>query len=148
MTNAIAVNSARSRVMDSFNQQNVMGLIGANLAMVEAGQVDIVLPYRADLCQQHGFLHAGISSMIADSAGGYAALSIFDQGENVLTTEFKMNFLEPAQGDRFMARGRVVKPGRRMTVCQVEVYAYQDGLRVLCVVGLMTVVRVKAMGVE
>ena len=104
--------------------------------------MDIVLPYRQDLCQQNGFLHAGISTTIADSAGGYAAFSLFQPGEDVLTSEFKMNFLAPAKGDRYVASGRVVKPGKRLSICQVEVHAYDGEQATLCVIGLLTAVRV------
>ena len=86
-----------------------MRLLGAELALVEPGRVEITLPYRADLCQQNGYLHAGISTTIADTAGGYAAYSLFEPGQDVLTSEFKMNFLAPAKGERYTATGRVVK---------------------------------------
>ncbi|SEK08616.1 PaaI family thioesterase [Achromobacter sp. NFACC18-2] len=131
-----------ARVQASFDQQSIMALLGARLGAVEPGRVDIVLPYRADLCQQNGFLHAGISTTIADSAGGYAAFTLFGPGEDVLTSEFKMNFLAPAKGDRFLATGRVVKPGKRLSVCQVEMHAYDGEQATLCVIGLLTAVRV------
>lgn len=130
------------RVKANFDQQGVMTLIGAKLDVVEPGRVDILLPYREDLCQQNGFLHAGITSTIADSAGGYAAYSLFGPGEDVLTSEFKMNFLAPADGDRFIATGRVVKPGRRLSICQVEVHAYRGEQATQCLIGLLTTVRV------
>ena len=130
------------RVRDNFARQTIMTLFGARMTRVEPGQVDIELPYREDLCQQNGYLHAGISTTIADSAGGYAALSLFEAGEDVLTSEFKMNFLSPADGERFVATGRVLKPGRRLSICHVEVHAYRGGQATLCVVGLMTAVRV------
>ena len=95
-----------------------MRLLGAELALVEPGRVEITLPYRADLCQQNGYLHAGISTTIADTAGGYAAYSLFEPGQDVLTSEFKMNFLAPAKGERYTATGRVVKPGRRLSICR------------------------------
>jgi len=131
-----------ARVQASFGQQSIMALLGAKLDAVEPGRVDIVLPYRADLCQQNGFLHAGISTTIADSAGGYAAFTLFGPDEEVLTSEFKMNFLAPAKGDRFVATGRVVKPGKRLSVCQVEMHAYDGEHATLCVIGLLTAVRV------
>ena len=133
---------ARARVQASFEQQSIMQLIGARLGDVAPGQVTIELPFRADLCQQNGFLHAGISTTIADSAGGYAAYSLFAPGEDVLTSEFKMNFLAPAGGERFVAHGRVLKPGKRLQVCQVEMHAWRGGEATLCLVGLLTTVRV------
>ncbi|MDM9557528.1 MULTISPECIES: PaaI family thioesterase [Bordetella] len=139
---AAAAQAARQRVYDSFGKQTVMAAFGARLCRVEPGQVDIELPFRPDLCQQNGYLHAGIGTTIADSAGGYAALSLFEPGEDVLTSEFKMNFLAPADGERFLATGRVLKAGRRLAVCQVEVIAYRGGQATQCVAGLMTAVRV------
>ena len=142
MTPSNAAVDPASRVQASFSQQSIMALLGAKLDTVEPGRVDIVLPYRADLCQQNGFLHAGISTTIADSAGGYAAFTLFGPDEDVLTSEFKMNFLAPARGDRFVATGRVVKPGKRLSVCQVEMHAYDGEHATLCVIGLLTAVRV------
>ena len=91
-----------------------MRLLGAELALVEPGRVEITLPYRADLCQQNGYLHAGISTTIADTAGGYAAYSLFEPGQDVLTSEFKMNFLAPAKGELHGHRPR----GRRAGACR------------------------------
>jgi uncharacterized protein (TIGR00369 family) len=116
-----------ARVRASFARQAIMGLIGARLSRVEPGLVEIELPYRADLTQQHGFFHAGITSTIADSAGGYAAYSLMPAGASVLTTEFKINLLAPAEGELLRALGRVVKPGRLLTVCDVDVFALKDG---------------------
>ena len=114
-------------VRDSFSRQGIMELIGARLTRVEPGLVEIELPYRADLTQQHGFFHAGITSTIADSAGGYAAFSLMPAEASVLTTEFKINLLAPAEGELLRAVGRVVRPGRLLTVCEVDVFALKDG---------------------
>ena len=100
-----------ARVRDSFGRQSIMGLIGAEMSEVVPGRVVIELPFRADLCQQHGFFHAGVTTTIADSAGGYAAFSLFPADASVLTTEFKINLVAPAAGDRLRAVGQVVKPG-------------------------------------
>lgn len=126
------------RTRDSFARQTVMALIGAELIRVEPGLVEIQLPYREDLCQQHGFFHAGITSTIADSAGGYAAFTLFPPEASVLTTEFKINLLAPAAGERLRALGRVVKPGRTLTICDVEVFAVKDGAERLCAKLLQT----------
>ncbi len=115
------------RVRASFERQTVMDLIGARLTRVEPGLVEIELPYRRDLCQQHGFFHAGVTSTIADSAGGYAGFTLFPADASVLTVEFKINLLAPADGELLRAVGRVVKPGRTLTVTEVEVYAVKDG---------------------
>ena len=127
-----------ARVRDSFARQSIMELIGAELTRVAPGLVEIVLPYRADLCQQHGFLHAGITATIADSAGGYAAYTLFPADSSVLTTEYKINLLAPAAGERLRAVGRVVKTGRMLTICDVEVFALVDGAEKLCAKLLQT----------
>jgi uncharacterized protein (TIGR00369 family) len=101
----------------SFARQGAMALIGANLVGVAPGAVAIALPFRGDLTQQHGYLHAAVVTAILDSACGYAALSLLPAGAEVLTIEYKVNFVAPAWGRRFIARGRVTKPGRTITVC-------------------------------
>lgn len=116
-----------ARVRSSFARQTLMKTLGAVLRGVAPGAVEIELPFREDLCQQHGFLHAGVVTSIADSACGYAALSLMPADAAVLTVEFKVNLLAPARGDRFVARGRVAKPGRTLTVCTAEVTAVADG---------------------
>jgi uncharacterized protein (TIGR00369 family) len=104
-----------------------MGLVGARLARVAPGEVDIELPFRGDLVQQHGYLHAGVTTAIADSACGYAALSLMPNDAAVLSVEYKVNLLAPARGRRFLARGRVVKSGRTVSVVRGEVLAFDDG---------------------
>jgi uncharacterized protein (TIGR00369 family) len=111
------------RVRRSFDQQQAMRLLGAEMSEVAPGAVEIVLPFREDLTQQHGFVHAGIIATVADSACGYAALSLMPTSTGVLTVEFKVNLLNPAEGVRFVARGHVVKPGRTIMVCTGEVMA-------------------------
>lgn len=121
-----------ARISASFEQQTVMTAIGATLRSVAPGAVEIELPYRADLCQQDGFLHAGIVTTILDSACGYAAYTLMPVGARVLSVEFKINFLAPAVGDRFIARGSVARAGRTVTVCTGEVVAVsQDSERVI-----------------
>ncbi len=112
-----------ARVRASFDRQRVMALIGAEMTAIAPGRTEIVLPVRDDLTQQHGFVHAGIVSTIADSACGYAALSLMPPGVGVLTIEFKVNLLSPAAGRRLVARGHVVKPGRTIMVCTGDVLA-------------------------
>ncbi|HBB96001.1 MAG TPA: thioesterase [Blastocatellia bacterium] len=110
-------------VEDSFARQPIMKLIGARLSLVEPGVVEITLPYRADLLQQNGYLHAGIVTTIADSACGYAAYTLMPAGSNVLSVEFKLNLLRPAQGDTFVARAEVIKAGKTLTVVRADVFA-------------------------
>ncbi len=114
------------RVWDSFARQTVMTTIGATLERVAHGAVTIALPYREELTQQHGFLHAGILTTIVDSACGYAALSLMPLENGVLTIEYKVNFLSPAKGTHFIAHGRVLKPGRNVMVCSGDVITLQD----------------------
>ena len=114
------------RVRRSFGEQRVMSAIGASLGDVEPGAVDIVLPFRDDLTQQDGFLHAGIVATIADSACGYAAYSLMPASARVLSIEFKLNLLAPAVGERLIARGRVIRAGKTITVCRADVAAMID----------------------
>jgi len=116
-----------ARIRASFARQSIMATIGAHLARVAPGAIDIELPYRGDLTQQHGFLHAGVITIIADSACGYAALSLMPAKASVLTVEYKVNLLAPAAGERMIARGRVMKPGKTLTVCTAEVVAISEG---------------------
>jgi len=115
------------RVRVSFSRQAFMRFLGVEIRHLAPGEVDLVLPFRADLTQQHGYFHAGTTATIADSAAGYAALSLFPEGTGVLTTEFKINLLNPGRGDEIVARGRVIKSGRTLSVCRADVYGIQDG---------------------
>ena len=116
------------RIRESFGRQKAMALIGASLSAVEAGHVEIALPWRDDLTQQKGFVHGGIIGMIADTACGYAAFSLMPAGCSLVTVEYKINILAPARGS-LVARGEVIRPGRTLTVTRGEVYA-QDGKHV------------------
>ena len=107
----------------SFARQPIMNLLGARLSLVEAGVVEITLPYRADLAQQHGYLHAGVVTTIADSACGYAAYTLMPAGSEVLSVEFKVNLLRPAQGETFVARAEVIKAGKTLTVVRADVFS-------------------------
>jgi uncharacterized protein (TIGR00369 family) len=118
--------AAERRVRESFAKQAFMRLIGSGLTHVSPGEVDIELPFREDLVQQHGYLHAGVTTAIADSACGYAALSLMPDDAAVLSVEFKVNMLAPAKGMRFLARGRVLRSGRTITVCRGEVLAFDE----------------------
>lgn len=111
------------RVRASFANQAFMALLGAELAAVGPGRVEIRLPLRPELCQQHGFAHAGAAWSIADSAAGYAAQTLMAAGDGVLTVELKINLLAPAEGAALLARGQVERAGRRLTVCRSDVWA-------------------------
>jgi uncharacterized protein (TIGR00369 family) len=127
-----------ARVRASFARQQVMEFIGARMIRVEPGLVEIELPFRPELTQQHGFFHAGITSTIADSAGGYAGYTLFPADSSVLTVEYKMNLLAPADGERLVATGRVLKPGRSLTICELAVVAVKSGKETECAHGLQT----------
>lgn len=113
----------RERVCSSFARQGLMATIGAKITSVEPGAVEIALVPAHPVSQQHGFVHAGAVAAIADTAAGYAALTLMGPGAGVLTTEFKINLVAPASGDRIVARGRVIKSGRTLTLAQTEVFA-------------------------
>lgn len=116
------------RVRDSYERQRVMDHLGARLTRVEPGLVEIELTRRDELTQQHGFVHAGVVSTALDSACGYAAFSLMDAEAGVLTVEYKVNLLAPADGDLIVARGEVVRPGRTLTVCRGEAFVTaEDG---------------------
>jgi uncharacterized protein (TIGR00369 family) len=116
-----------SRVRTSFARQQLMATLGATLERVAPGEVDVRLPFQPSLSQQHGFLHAGAVTAIVDTACGYAALTLMPPGAAVLSIEFKVNLLAPGRGDSFLARGRVLKAGRTITVCAGEVHASVRG---------------------
>ena len=132
-----------SRVRVSFARQQVMVTLGATLHSVAPGEIEIHMPFRADLTQQHGFLHAGIVTTIVDSACGYAAFTLMPPDTGVLTVEYKVNFMTPAQGSLMIARGHVIKAGRTISVCTGEVFAVQDGKEKLAVVMQATVITVR-----
>ncbi|KAA2242247.1 PaaI family thioesterase [Salinarimonas soli] len=117
------------RVARSFARQGLMETIGARLATVRPGEVEIVLDVTPRVSQQHGFVHAGAVSSIADSAAGYAGLTVMPAEAGVLTVEFKINLLAPAAGERLFATGRVVRAGRSIVVAQAEVEAESAGRR-------------------
>jgi uncharacterized protein (TIGR00369 family) len=119
------------RVRTSFARQGAMALIGAELLVVEPGYCAIALVPRAEISQQHGYVHAGIVGTIVDTAGGYAGYTLFPEDSSVLTVEFKLNLLAPAGGERLVAEGRVIKPGRSLAITQGEVYAERGGSRTL-----------------
>jgi len=127
-----------ARTRESFAKQGIMRLIGAELERVEPGLVQIALPFKPELSQQHGFFHAGILSTISDSAGGYAAFTLFPQDAGVLTVEFKINLLAAADGERLTALGRVLRFGRTLTVCQLDAHVDKGGKRTHCATGLQT----------
>jgi uncharacterized protein (TIGR00369 family) len=131
-------------VRESFARQTIMATLGASLLSVEKGLVRIGLPHAPHICQQHGFLHAGVITTIVDSACGYAGLSVMPEGSAVLTVEFKVNLLAPGKGERFEAEGRVIKAGRTLVVTQGEVTAISGGQRSTIALMTATLMRLEA----
>lgn len=128
-----------ARVRASFARQTAMTTIGARLLRVAPAEVEIELPFRDDLTQQHGFFHGGLVAAILDTACGYAALSLMPADAAPLTVEYKINFVSPARGDRLIARGRVTRPGRILSVCAGDVFALSAGEERLVATMLNTV---------
>jgi uncharacterized protein (TIGR00369 family) len=120
-----------ARVRASFGRQGAMELIGAELAELAPGYCAITLATRPAVMQQHGYVHAGILSTMVDTAGGFAGFTLFPADSSVLTVEFKLNLLNPAQGERMIAEGFVVKPGRTLVITRGEVHAERGGARTL-----------------
>jgi len=130
-------------VRASFARQKLMKGIGASLTRVAPGEVEIELPFRDDLTQHHGYLHAGIVTAIVDTACGFAAMTLMPADASVLTIEYKANFVSPATGKRMIARGRVTKPGRTVTVCAGDVFALTDGKEKLVATMLATMMTLR-----
>ncbi|MFD1344414.1 PaaI family thioesterase [Litorisediminicola beolgyonensis] len=117
---------SKTRVHDSFARQSLMTTFGAELQAVEPGRVTISAPIGDHLRQQHGFAHAGVTFALGDSAAGYSALSLLPEDREVVTSEMKIHLLAPAVGTRLVARGRVVKPGKRLVIVMADVYALDE----------------------
>ena len=129
------------RVRESFARQRAMETFGARLLRVAPGEVEIGFEFRDEFTQQHGYLHAGLVTALVDTACGYAALSLTEPGAEVLSVEFKLNLLSPAAGERFVARARVVRAGRTLTVCAGDLYAFKDGVEKVVATMLATMMK-------
>lgn len=121
-------------VLDSFNRQNAMHLIRASMPVIEHGLVEIHLPHWDGIEQQHGFVHGGVVGMVADSAAGYAAMTVVPADASVLSIEYKVNFVAPAMGEKLIARGQVIRPGKTIVVTKADILAVADGQEKLCAV--------------
>ena len=130
------------RVRASFARQPAMVLIGASMPVVEAGYTEIHLPHKPDITQQHGYIHGGVVGMIADSAAGYAASTMTAHETGVLTVEYKLNLLAPAEGQLLIAEGSVVRYGRTLIVTRAEVLAVKHGKKTLCALMQQTIMAV------
>ena len=122
-TNQPLAPDVEQRVRESFNRQGLIHTLNGELSFIEPGQTHINMPFDKRFTQQNGFLHAGIVTTLMDSACGYAAFTLMPAGSRVLSVEFKVNFLSPAQGESFRAEGHVIKPGKTLTVCEGKFYA-------------------------
>jgi uncharacterized protein (TIGR00369 family) len=132
-----------ARVRATFERQPFMAAIACRLLRIEAGEVELELPFRADLTQQNGYVHAGVVAAVADTACGCAAFTLMPAGAAVLSVEFKINLLAPGAGERFLARGRVLRPGRTLTVCSGDVVACADGREILVATMLATMMALR-----
>lgn len=130
------------RVKGSFLRQPLMKTFGATMGEVRPGYAEVILPYNENLTQQHGFIHAGVISAIVDNAGGYAALSLFEPGDGVLTVEFKINFMAPAEGEQLIARANVIRPGKTLTITSGQVIAIKNGQHTVCALMQQTIMRI------
>jgi len=126
-------------VAASFDKQTAMHLIRATLPVIEHGRTEIHVPHWDGIEQQHGFVHGGVVGMIADTAGGYAAMTMVPASASVLTVEYKMNLVAPADGEKLIARGQVVRPGRTLIVAKAEVFALKEGKETLCALMQQTI---------
>lgn len=138
------MNDIHKRIAASFQLQGLMSTLRAELVSVEDGEVHIALPFASDLSQQHGYLHAGVITSIVDNACGYAALTKAPAGAEVVTAEFKVNFVRPAIGERFVAIGKVQSSGKLLTVCTGEVHAFMESGSKLVALMQATIVTVRA----
>jgi uncharacterized protein (TIGR00369 family) len=129
----------RRRVEDSFARQGLMKHLGASLVSLEAGLAAIRVPFRSELTQQHGYFHAGVTGAIADSACGYAAYTLMPADASVLTVEYKMNLLAPADGEELIARAHVVRSGKTLKICTADVFVRKGGTENHCATMLATV---------
>ena len=130
-------------IRESFANQRLMTTIGARLARVAPGEIEVRVPFRPDLTQQHGFLHAGVVASALDTACGYAALSLMPAGVGVLSVEFKTNLLAPARGEELIARGHVVRAGQTITVCQADASMLADGAETSVATMLATIMTIR-----
>ena len=117
-----------SQVHDSFAKQALMATFAAEITALSPGKLEITAPILPLAHQQHGVGHAGLTFALADTAGGYAALTLMPEGREVMTVEAKINLLAPARGEKLIARAEVVRAGRRLSVVRADVFAMEDGV--------------------
>ena len=130
-----------ARIRESFGRQRLMATLGVTIAYIGPGEVHLAMPYDERFCQQNGFLHAGAVASLADSANGYAAYTLAPPDTDVLAVEFKINLLQPARADRFLARARVLRPGRTLSVCQADVVTGDADARLVATMTSTIIIR-------
>ena len=128
-----------ARVRQSFDDQPFMAFLGAELSRVDPGLVEIVVPYRTELTQQHGFFHGGVIGTLADNTAGFAGFSLMSDDEQPLSVEFKVNLMSPAKGSALIARAEVVRNGKRLKICRTEIYARVEAGEKHCATSLATI---------
>lgn len=133
----------RERVQDSFQRQQFMQFIGAELIDIAPGYCEIQIAHHQNLTQQHGFFHGGVVGTVADNCAGYSAFSLMDADASVLTVEYKLNLIAPADGERIVGKGRVVKSGRTLIVCQTDVFVYKNQQEIQCATALATIMTLR-----
>ncbi|WP_025667988.1 PaaI family thioesterase [Aquimarina megaterium] len=133
----------KKKVKESFERQEFMKLINAQLIDVQPGYCEIHVPYHSSLTQQHGFFHAGIISTIADNAAGYAGFSLMEENSSVLTVEFKINLMAPGDGELLIGKSSVLKNGKTLTICKSEVFIIKNGVEKLCAAAQLTLIELK-----
>lgn len=133
----------QAKVTESFQRQQFMQLLAAELVDVQPGFCEIHIPYSPSLTQQHGFFHAGVVSTVADNCAGYASFSLMDADSSILTVEFKLNLISPGDGERLIGRAHVLKHGRTLTVCRSDVFVVKDGVEKLCAAAQCTLMQLK-----
>jgi uncharacterized protein (TIGR00369 family) len=130
-----------SRIRESFGRQRHMATLGVTIAHIGPGEVHLAMPYDERFCQQNGFLHAGAIASVADSASGYAAYTLAPPDTDVLAVEFKINLLEPARAGGFLARARVLRGGRTLSVCQADVFTTEPDARLVAIMTSTIIIR-------
>ena len=126
------------RVRESFDRQAFMRFVGAHISKLKPGYCEIRVPHKRELSQQHGFFHGGIVGTVADNAGGYAAFTLMPSDASILTVEYKINLIAPGDGECLVAKARVIKAGRTLTLCSSDVFAVKSGVQTLCASALVT----------
>lgn len=133
----------QQKVTDSFQRQEFMKHLGAKLGTVAPGYCEISVPYQKSLTQQHGYFHAGVISSLADNAAGYAAFSLMEASSSIVTVEFKINLLAPGKGEHLIAKASVIKSGRTLTICRVDVFNVNEGAESLCAAAQATLMQLQ-----